>query len=97
MNAQWHHIHTFGYVTLIGHAFLGSMWFRNDKDSFHNGRSITAAAILLQFSKSTVIAEVTGRLRINPEKNKLMVVGILILLRVTEDLSFILVLFAVHY
>ncbi|KAK8467112.1 hypothetical protein PHAVU_008G256150 [Phaseolus vulgaris] len=28
MNAQWHHIHTFGYVILIGHAFLGNMcWF----------------------------------------------------------------------
>ncbi|KAH1052534.1 hypothetical protein GLYMA_08G223100v4 [Glycine max] len=30
---QWHHIHTFGYVILVGHAYLGSRcWFL---DYFH--------------------------------------------------------------
>ncbi|KAK7255028.1 hypothetical protein RIF29_28430 [Crotalaria pallida] len=35
MNAQWHHIlHTFGYVILVEHAFLGSMC--RFSDYFHS-------------------------------------------------------------
>ncbi|KAG5016436.1 hypothetical protein JHK82_022094 [Glycine max] len=54
-------------------AVIPSSGFRNDKASFHNGRSITAAAISLQ-QKFNLVTEETDRLRINPVQNRVMVV-----------------------